>query len=281
MLRRRGRTPAGVAPRPSCGRQRSSTNSPRAAAKWSSRSTGAYAGLKITDRLVSIADPDARPIRKGKLGKPTEFGYVAQICEVTEHTRSGARGFILPAAHAPGNPSENRLLRTDRSRARPCGDPATRSRCRRRLPDRVDDRGLPRPRAPSRSSSLGVTKPAPDAPGNAEPATGPASRDGSATSSAATASTGPASKATRGCGHGQAGRSSPTTSTPSPSEPAETLETTRPAGHPKQPDSAAPTPGAAVSVRGLYPGEVARRDRRVGTNSRHGSVDNVLPGPPA
>src|SRR5687768_10847249 len=32
-------------------------------------------GLKITDRLVSIADPDARPIRKGKLGKPTEFGY--------------------------------------------------------------------------------------------------------------------------------------------------------------------------------------------------------------
>ena len=27
--------------------------------------------LKITDRLVSLADPDARPIRKGKLGKPT------------------------------------------------------------------------------------------------------------------------------------------------------------------------------------------------------------------
>jgi IS5 family transposase len=67
-------------------------------------------GLKISDRLVSISDPDARPIRKGKLGKPTEFGYVAQICEVTENTRRGARGFILPAAHAPGNPAENRLL---------------------------------------------------------------------------------------------------------------------------------------------------------------------------
>jgi IS5 family transposase len=67
-------------------------------------------GLKITDRIVSIADPDARPIRKGKLGKPTEFGYVAQICEVTEHTRRGARRFILPAGHAPGNPAENRLL---------------------------------------------------------------------------------------------------------------------------------------------------------------------------
>jgi IS5 family transposase len=67
-------------------------------------------GLKITDRLVSLADPDARPIRKGKLGKPTEFGYVAQICEVTENTRKGARGLILPAGHAPGNPAENRLL---------------------------------------------------------------------------------------------------------------------------------------------------------------------------
>jgi transposase, IS5 family len=67
-------------------------------------------GLKITDRLVSIADPDARPIRKGKLGKPTEFGYVAQIAEVTENTRRGARGFILPAATRPGNPAENTLL---------------------------------------------------------------------------------------------------------------------------------------------------------------------------
>jgi transposase, IS5 family len=67
-------------------------------------------GLKITDRLVSITDPDARPIRKGKLGKPTEFGYVTQICEVTENTRNGARGSILPPAHAPGNPAENRLL---------------------------------------------------------------------------------------------------------------------------------------------------------------------------
>jgi IS5 family transposase len=67
-------------------------------------------GRKIIDRLVSIADPDARPIRKGKLGKPTEFGYVAQICEVTENTRKGSRGFILPAGHAPGNPAENTLL---------------------------------------------------------------------------------------------------------------------------------------------------------------------------
>jgi IS5 family transposase len=69
-------------------------------------------GLKITDRLVSLADPEARPIRKGKLGKPTEFGYVAQIAEVSENTKRGARGFVLPAASLPGNPAENRLLPT-------------------------------------------------------------------------------------------------------------------------------------------------------------------------
>jgi IS5 family transposase len=68
------------------------------------------AGEPITDRLISLSDPDARPIRKGKLGKPNEFGYVTQICEVTENTKRGARGFILPAATAPGNPGENTLL---------------------------------------------------------------------------------------------------------------------------------------------------------------------------
>jgi IS5 family transposase len=67
-------------------------------------------GEPITDRLVSLADPDARPIRKGKLGKPNEFGYVAQLAEVTANTRRGARGYVLPAATAPGNPGENRLL---------------------------------------------------------------------------------------------------------------------------------------------------------------------------
>jgi IS5 family transposase len=67
-------------------------------------------GEKITDRLVSLADPDARPIRKGKLGKPNEFGYVVQVAEVTANTGRGARGYVLPAASTPGNPGENRLL---------------------------------------------------------------------------------------------------------------------------------------------------------------------------
>ena len=68
------------------------------------------AGDPIKDRLVSLADPDARPIRKGKLGKPNEFGYVNQLTEVTENTRRGARGLILPAATTLGNPGEDTLL---------------------------------------------------------------------------------------------------------------------------------------------------------------------------
>jgi IS5 family transposase len=68
------------------------------------------AGEPIKDRLVSLADPDARPIRKGKLGKPNEFGYVNQLAEVTENTRRGARGLILPAATAIGNLGEDTLL---------------------------------------------------------------------------------------------------------------------------------------------------------------------------
>jgi IS5 family transposase len=68
------------------------------------------AGEKIADRLVSLADPDARPISKGKLGKPYEFGYVFQLAELTPSTRRGARGLIVPAASQIGSPNESELL---------------------------------------------------------------------------------------------------------------------------------------------------------------------------
>jgi IS5 family transposase len=67
-------------------------------------------GQRITDRLVSLADPDARPIGKGKAGKPYEFGYVFQLAELTENTRRGARGFILPPSGEVGSPNETELL---------------------------------------------------------------------------------------------------------------------------------------------------------------------------
>jgi transposase, IS5 family len=67
-------------------------------------------GEPIKDRIVSLHDPDARPIRKGKLGKRTEFGFVSQLAEMTEHTKTGARGLILPASTELGNPAEETLL---------------------------------------------------------------------------------------------------------------------------------------------------------------------------
>jgi transposase, IS5 family len=68
------------------------------------------AGKKITDRLVSMSDPDARPIRKGKLRQPNEFGTVMQIIELCENTRRGARGLILPVSTLIGSPNESDLL---------------------------------------------------------------------------------------------------------------------------------------------------------------------------
>ena len=50
-------------------------------------------------RLVSLNDPDARPIRKGRLGKPVEFGYKAQIVD-------NADGVILDHNVEIGNPPD-------------------------------------------------------------------------------------------------------------------------------------------------------------------------------
>jgi IS5 family transposase len=69
-----------------------------------------FAGEKITDRLVSLFDPDARPVRRGKLAKPNEFGYVVQLTEVTANTRRGARGLLLPPKLEAGSTHENALL---------------------------------------------------------------------------------------------------------------------------------------------------------------------------
>jgi len=97
-------------------------------------------GLKITDRLVSISDADARPIRKGKLGKMTEFGYVAQIAEVTPNTRRGGARVRAAGRHRAGQPDREPATAHDHGRARPAGDPAARAGRRRRLRPRPDQR---------------------------------------------------------------------------------------------------------------------------------------------
>lgn len=54
-------------------------------------------------RLVSLHDPDARPIVKGRLGKRVEFGYKAQVTD-------NADGVIVDLSVHKGNPSDAGLL---------------------------------------------------------------------------------------------------------------------------------------------------------------------------
>ena len=50
-------------------------------------------------RRVSLHDPDARPIAKGRLGKPVEFGAKAQVCDNDD-------GIVLDHDVLPGNPAD-------------------------------------------------------------------------------------------------------------------------------------------------------------------------------
>ena len=54
-------------------------------------------------RLVSLHDPDARPIRKGRLGKPVEFGYKAQVVDNED-------GVVLDHLVVIGNPPDAPML---------------------------------------------------------------------------------------------------------------------------------------------------------------------------
>ncbi len=54
-------------------------------------------------RVVSLHDPDARPIVKGRLGKPVEFGYKAQLVDNED-------GVVLDHSVETGNPPDGPML---------------------------------------------------------------------------------------------------------------------------------------------------------------------------
>jgi IS5 family transposase len=54
-------------------------------------------------RIVSLHDPDARPIRKGRLGRPVEFGYKAQLVDNED-------GVIVDHNIEVGNPADAPML---------------------------------------------------------------------------------------------------------------------------------------------------------------------------
>ena len=129
-------------------------------------------------RRVSLHEPDARPIAKGRLGKPVEFGYKAQVTDNDD-------GVVLDHAVEQGNPADGPQLapaigtrhQADRQEAPDRHRrPQLRRESRRRRPAR--------PRASATSSSPARANPARPA---RPPSTGPRS--------AAPSSGGPAAKA--------------------------------------------------------------------------------------
>jgi IS5 family transposase len=93
--------------------------------------------VHVKDRLISLFDVDARPIRKGNLRRPTEFGY--KVCVTDED-----RGFVTDYEVTRGNPADTTVLipaierhtervgtvpkevATDRGMARPTNETALR-----------------------------------------------------------------------------------------------------------------------------------------------------------
>jgi len=92
-------------------------------------------------RLVSLHDPEARPIRKGRIDRPVEFGYQAQVT-------GNDYGIILDYGVAAGNPPDAPQLAPAISRiARRAG----------RTPDPVTaDRGYGGPATERELQALGV-----------------------------------------------------------------------------------------------------------------------------
>jgi len=56
-----------------------------------------------SQRIVSLHDEDARPIAKGRLGRPVEFGYKAQVADNSD-------GIVVDLAVFKGNPNDELLL---------------------------------------------------------------------------------------------------------------------------------------------------------------------------
>lgn len=92
-------------------------------------------------RRVSLHDPDARPIAKGRLGKPVEFGHKAQVADNDD-------GIVLDYTVEPGNPADAPQLAPAVERiARRTGQPpravtADRGYGEKRVDDALHDLGV-------------------------------------------------------------------------------------------------------------------------------------------
>ena len=189
-------------------------------------------------RLVSLHDVDARPIRKGRLGKPVEFGYKAQIVDnadgvILDHNveigtrqtppswpRRSHGSPDAPDAHRARSPPTaatakhrwnatctNSAYAAWRSRAK--ANPAPRAASSNTAePSATRSNGAPDPKDGSTTSNEATAGTAPNSPASAEPEAGADTASSLTTSSRS----GPSPHET----HTRAARADPT-ATPNPS----------------------------------------------------------------
>jgi IS5 family transposase len=161
-------------------------------------------------RRVSLHDPAARPIAKGRLGRPVEFGYKAQVLDNDD-------GVVLDHTLEEGNPPDAPQLAPAVARViartgrRPRAVTADRGYGEACVENDLHDLGVQVVVIP-RKGRPGRARQAADRPSARSSSGAPAARAGSAASNAATAGTAPASTASPGHGPGPDRPSSRTTS---------------------------------------------------------------------
>lgn len=99
--------------------------------------------LKLPERVVSIFDPEARPIRRGKAHRENEFGYKVRLTESAER-------LVTEYSVMKGNPADKELL-----------IPGVKEHIRRtsRVPERiVTDRGFWDPGNEHALEEMGIRK---------------------------------------------------------------------------------------------------------------------------
>ena len=179
-------------------------------------------------RLVSLHDPDARPIRKGRIDRPVEFGYKAQV---TDNDDGIVLDYSVEYGAAPDGPQlAPAIERVSRRAGRvPRAVTADRGYGQAAVERDLHDLGVRTVAIPRQGqTSAAPARPSSTAAASAGWSSGaPAAKAGSATSSAATAGTAPAWTAGKEPRSGADTGSSPTTwsrSAPWPADPAQTTD---------------------------------------------------------
>jgi hypothetical protein len=173
-------------------------------------------------RLVSLHDPDARPIRKGRIDRPVEFGYKAQVLDNDDGV---VLDYTVELGAVPDGPQLMPAIERVRRRTGkvPRAVTADRGYGQAAVERDLHAAGVRAIAIPRQATPPQPARPPSTAAASASSSSGaPAAKAGSATSNTATAGTAPAWTAERERQSGAGTGYSPTTwsrSGPSPANP--------------------------------------------------------------